>query len=123
MLGNKCARCGAEYFPPVNQCRRCNSAELKDQEMPRTGVLLSYTLQKESLSAFEEQEPMIIGLLKLENGVKIVAQIVDIPYESIREGIKLHALFRRVRSEGEAGQIFYGYKFGPRRGEDVGTGK
>jgi uncharacterized OB-fold protein len=113
ILGNKCTRCGAEYFPPVNICRKCRSTTLKDERMPHSGTLLSYTMQKESLPGFEDQEPMIFGLVRLENGVTIVAQIVDIAYESLKEGSKLRAVFRRVKSEGESGQIFYGYKFAP----------
>ena len=83
--------------------------------MPRNGVLLSYTMQRESLAGFEDQEPMIFGLVKLENGVKIVSQLVDVPYESLKEGLKVRAVFRRVRTDGDSGQIFYGYKFGPAR--------
>lgn len=83
--------------------------------MPKTGTLLSYTLQKESIQGFEDQEPMLFGLLQLENGVRIIAQIVDVPYDSLKEGLKLKAVFRRVRVDGDSGQIFYGYKFGPSR--------
>ena len=83
--------------------------------MPRYGTLLSYTMQRESLAGFEDQEPMIFGLVKLDNGVKIVTQLVDVPYESLKEGFKVRAVFRRVRTDGDSGQIFYGYKFGPAR--------
>jgi uncharacterized protein len=111
ILGNKCSNCGAEYFPPLSICRKCRSTNMKDERMPQNGILLSYTMQKESLPGFEDQEPMIFGLVKLENGVRIVAQIVDTPYESLKQGSKLRAVFRRIKSDGESGQIFYGYKF------------
>jgi uncharacterized protein len=87
--------------------------------MPRTGKLLSYTQQKESVQGFEDQEPMVFGLLEFENGVRIIAQIVDLPYDTIKEGMKLKAVFRRIRVDGESGQIFYGYKFGPSREKPV----
>lgn len=115
ILGNKCESCSAEFFPPVNLCRRCRSTRLKDCEMPKSGTLMSYTLQKESLAGFEDQEPMVFGLIKLENGVKIIAQIVDIPFESLKEGESVKAVFRKVRTDGDSGQIYYGYKFGPSR--------
>ena len=83
--------------------------------MPRRGTLLSYTLQRESLYGFEEQEPMIFALIRLENGVKIIAQIVDVPYESLKQGLHLRAIFRKIRTDGDSGQIFYGYKFSPDR--------
>ena len=80
IVGNKCSECGEEYFPPVNICRKCHSINLKDKQMPRNGTLISYTIQKENLPGFEDQEPMIFGIVKLENGVKIIAQLVDVPY-------------------------------------------
>lgn len=111
ILGNKCDQCGLEYFPPVSICRKCHGAKFADCEMPRSGTLISYTMQKESISGFEDQEPMVFGLLRLENGVRIISQIVDVPYDSLKVGMKLNAVFRRIRVDGESGQIFYGYKF------------
>lgn len=115
MLGNKCEKCQAEFFPPVNICRACKSIDLKPLEMPGAGKILSYTLQKESVAGFEEQEPMVFGLVELSNGVRLVAQIVDFPYESLKIGSKVKAVFRRVKADGPSGQIYYGYKFGPPR--------
>jgi uncharacterized protein len=115
ILGNKCEGCGAEFFPPLSVCRKCRSSKLKDFEMPKSGRLLSYTLQRESLPGFEDQEPMIFGLVQLDNGVRIITQIVDVPYESLKEGERVSAVFRKVRTDGESGQIYYGFKFGPFR--------
>lgn len=113
LLGNKCSDCSKEYFPAISICRKCRSTNLKDCSMPKDGRLLSYTMQKETLPGFEDQEPMMFGLVELENGVNIVAQIVDASYETLKRGQKLHVVFRRVRSDGESGQIYYGYKFAP----------
>ncbi len=115
MLGSKCQKCGKEFFPSVLVCRSCHSTDVKDFEMPQSGKLLSYTLQKESISGFEDQEPMVFGLVELDNGVRVVAQIVDTPYEVLKMGTKVRTVFRKVRTDGESGQIYYGYKFAPVR--------
>jgi uncharacterized protein len=117
MLGSRCDKCGNEFFPPVNLCRNCKEDRLSTVEMPTSGKLLSFTLQKESVSGFEEQEPMAFGLIELTNKVKIVAQIVDVPYDSLDIGQKVRAVFRRIKSDGPSGQIYYGYKFSPSRRE------
>jgi uncharacterized protein len=117
MLGSRCDKCGAEYFPSTNICRSCRGDKLSAVEMPTSGKLLSYTLQKESVSGFEEQEPMVFGLIELTNHVKVVAQLVDVPYESLAIGQKVKAVFRRIKSDGPSGQIYYGYKFSPSRRE------
>lgn len=119
MVGSKCEKCGTEFFPSLNLCRKCHSSNLREEEMPQTGKLLSFTMQRESMSGFEEQEPMSFGLVELKNGVRIVGQLVDLPYESLKIGDRVKAVFRRVKSDGASGQIFYGYKFGPMRGVKV----
>ena len=119
ILGNKCESCLQEFFPPASICRKCHSIQLVDSEMPKSGTLLSYTLQRESIYGFEDQEPMIFALVRLENGVKIIAQLVDVLYESLKEGMKVRAVFRKIRTEGESGQIYYGYKFSPYREASV----
>jgi uncharacterized OB-fold protein len=91
---------------------------MREVEMPSTGKILSFTLQKESVAGFEEQEPMVFGLIELTNGARLVAQIVDFPYESIKVGSRVKAIFRRVKTDGPSGQIYYGYKFRPYRGTE-----
>ena len=76
---------------------------------------VDYTMQKESLPGFEGQEPMLFGLVKLENGVKIIAQLVDVTYESLKRGTKSRLFSEESESNGESGQIFYGFKFAPSR--------
>ena len=83
--------------------------------MPQQGKLLSYTLQKESVAGFEDQEPMMFGLVQLVNGVKVLGQLVDMPYESVRIGSRVRVVFRKIRTDGKSGQIHYGYKFAPVR--------
>lgn len=117
MLGSRCDKCGSEAFPPVNICRNCRGEKMIEVEMPASGKLLSFTLQKESVSGFEEQEPMVFGLIELPNRVKVVAQLVDVPYDSLTIGQKVRAVFRRIKSDGPSGQIYYGYKFSPSRRE------
>ena len=116
MIGSKCNKCGAEFFPAVNICRKCHATDLKEAPMPQIGTLLSFTMQRESVSGFEEQEPMCFGLVEFKNGVRVVGQLVDIPFDSLKVGSRVRTVFRRVKSDGPSGQIFYGYKFGPLRG-------
>jgi len=111
LIGSKCRSCGSEYFPPVYKCRRCGSREVEDKAMSQTGKIVTYTIMHESMSGFEDQEPLAVGIIQLDNGVKVLGQIVDTPPEQINVGDKVKAVFRKVRVEGEKGQIFYGYKF------------
>ena len=111
LMGNRCDECGCEFFPPVHRCKKCGSEKLTDVEMPRKGTVLTYTQLHEALPGFEDQAPMYLAVVELENGTRVVGQVVDSPDEAVRSGAKAKAVFRRVQVDGESGQILYGYKF------------
>ncbi len=111
LMGNRCEDCGMEFFPPVYGCRRCGSRRLVDKDMPKTGKILTHTQLYEPLPGFESQIPLNLAVIELENGAKVLGQIVDTAQEKIETGAKARAVVRRVRVDGESGQILYGYKF------------
>ncbi|MDG6902137.1 MAG: Zn-ribbon domain-containing OB-fold protein [Nitrososphaerota archaeon] len=111
LIGSKCTECGAEFFPPVYKCRKCGSESVEDREMPKNGKILTYTQLHEPLPGFEAEAPFFLAVVELENGGRVLSQVVDCPEESVRIGAKVRAVVRRVRVDGESGQILYGYKF------------
>jgi uncharacterized protein len=111
LMGNRCDDCGAEFFPPVYKCRECGSRHLTDKHMPRTGKILTHTQLHEPLPGFESEVPLNLAVIELQNGVRVLAQIVDTPLEKIETGAKAKAVIRRVQVDGDSGQILYGYKF------------
>ena len=111
LIGNKCVKCGKEYFPPVYRCRSCGSEHLEDKEMPKEGKIVTYTQLHEPLPGFEAQAPFYLSVVELTNGARVLTQIVDSPDESIKTGAKVRATVRRAMVDGESGQIIYGYKF------------
>ena len=111
LIGSKCRDCGDEFFPPVYRCKGCGSEHIVDKEMPRTGKIMTYTVLHEPLPGYEAQTPLYLAVVKLENGARVLTQIVDSQEESIRSGAKVRATVRRAMVDGESGQITYGYKF------------
>ena len=111
LVGSKCKDCGDEFFPPVYRCKGCGSERIADREMPRTGKIITYTLLHETLPGFEAQAPLYLAVVELENGARVLTQIVDSPDDAVRTGAKVRATVRRVVVDGESGQITYGYKF------------
>jgi len=111
LIGSKCTDCGDEFFPPVYRCRGCGSDRIKDKEMPKTGKIMTYTVLHEPLPGFEAQTPLHLAVVELENGARVLSQVVDSPEGSIKTGAKVRAIVRRALVDGESGQIIYGYKF------------
>jgi uncharacterized OB-fold protein len=111
LIGSRCGDCGAEFFPPVYRCRKCGSVKIGDKEMPQTGTIVTYTKLHEPLPGFEAQAPFYLAVVRLENGTKVLTQVVDSPDESVKTGARVRATVRRARVDGDSGQIIYGYKF------------
>jgi uncharacterized OB-fold protein len=111
LIGSKCQECGTEFFPPVYTCRRCGSWNIKDKEMPKEGKIMTYTQLHEPLPGFEEQAPFYIAVVRLDNGARVLTQIVDSVDESVKTGARVRATVRRAKVDGDSGQIIYGYKF------------
>ena len=111
LIGSKCENCGDEFFPPVYRCRECGSEKIKDKEMPKTGRIVTYTQLHEPLPGFEAQAPFYLAVVELENGARVLTQLVDSPPETIMSGSRVAATIRRARVDGDSGQIVYGFKF------------
>jgi len=111
LIGSKCVDCGDEFFPPVYRCKGCGSEHIKDKEMPKTGKIMTYTILHEPLPGFEAQTPLYLAVVKLDNGARILTQIVDSPEDSVKTGAKVRATIRRAMVDGDSGQIVYGFKF------------
>jgi uncharacterized protein len=82
-----------------------------DKEMPQTGKIMTYTQLHEPLPGFESQAPFYLAVVKLDNGARVLTQIVDSPDESVRTGARVKATTRRALVDGDSGQIIYGFKF------------
>jgi hypothetical protein len=76
-----------------------------------TGELLSFTVVQEAPEGYEEQAPYVIGLVQLDEGARVTAQITDVGGEPLAIGDRVEMVTRRLTTEGKRGMIVYGYKF------------
>jgi len=110
LIGSRDKKCGSKYYPRRSICPKCKSKEMEDFELPRVGKIFSFTIIRAAPRGFTEYTPYAIGIVELEDGVRIMAQIVDTDFENIKIGQKVKMVFRRLMVEGDAGPIIYGHK-------------
>jgi uncharacterized OB-fold protein len=110
LLGSRCKHCGSRFFPPRSICRKCLSTEIESLQLPDRGKLLTFTIIRNPPQGFEEFAPYIIGIVELDDGVRVLSQI-DALEEELTEGLRLEAVLRRYSLDGEEGIIRYGLKF------------
>jgi uncharacterized OB-fold protein len=107
----KCTSCGYICFPPRLICPRCGSREFAKTKLADSGKILTYTIIRVAPHQYVDQAPYAVGIAEQDDGVKLTAQIVDCNFEDLKIGMRVKIEFRKIYEEGEAGVIYYGYKF------------
>ncbi len=85
----------------------------KAQPLRGTGEVYSYSVMYNAPKGFEDQKPYVIALVKLDEGPTITAQLTDVAPEAVAIGMRVEMVTRKLREDGDEGQIVYGYKFRP----------
>lgn len=112
LQGEECALCGAKFFPARPVCK-CGSTEFNVYKLAERGEIVTWTVINNAPIGFEEYVPYIVALIDLDDGYKLLSQIVDIAPEKVTAGLRVESVFRKIKTDGEEGIIQYGYKFRP----------
>jgi uncharacterized OB-fold protein len=112
--GVRCTACAAVVFPRRPRCGRCGSEALAPHRLSGRGILHAVTEVVDAPRGFEGQVPYLVGLVRLDEGPVLTAQLTDVEPEDAVIGLELEVVTRRLREDGPDGLIHYGYKFRPR---------
>jgi uncharacterized OB-fold protein len=112
LVGEECALCGNKYFPARPVCS-CGATEFKDYSLAKKGEVVTWTIINNAPIGFEKYTPYMVAMIELEDGVRIISQLVDISPEDVSVGLNVEACFRKVKENGKSGILQYGYKFRP----------
>ena len=106
----KCSKCGFIAFPHRLICPECGNRKFEEIKLSDTGKLVSFTTIQTGPTEFSDQVPYNVGIIELDDGARITAQIADTTAENLKIGGKVRLEFRKVQQDGHAGIIKYGYK-------------
>jgi uncharacterized OB-fold protein len=91
-----CEKCDKYYVPPKYICANCGSSVLKEKSTEGKGEIYSFTKIYYPPLAYSQQGPYEIAIIKLRNGTKLLARIVD------KEGsLKIGQEVTFVRKDGQ----------------------
>jgi uncharacterized OB-fold protein len=92
LLIQRCSSCGTLRHPPLPACSVCGSLEWDTVEASGRGTLFSFVVvHYPQVAAFEY--PLPIGLVELEEGTRVVANLRGMETDDIRIGMALQAEF------------------------------
>ncbi len=93
-----CTECANLQHPPAVRCLSCGSISLDSVAATGKGTLHSWTIAHyPQVPAFEY--PLIVGLVELEEGVRLVSNITDVEAEALEIGMPLELHWLNVDDE------------------------
>ena len=91
-MAQRCGACGALRHPPRPMCGRCRSLDIEVVDLAGTGTVYSYAiLHHPQNPAFDY--PVLAALVDLDEGVRLVTNLVGIDKDDIRIGMRVTAEF------------------------------
>ncbi|MET7793364.1 bifunctional MaoC family dehydratase N-terminal/OB-fold nucleic acid binding domain-containing protein [Micrococcus luteus] len=98
LLIQRCGGCGTLRFPWLPGCGACGSPEWDTVEASGDGTVYSYVVMHHPpFPAFDP--PYAVGLIELAEGVRIVSNVIGVPYEKVRIGMPVRLRFERYDEE------------------------
>lgn len=100
LLIQKCAECGELIMYPKKYCPLCMSEEMKWVQASGRGKIYSFTVvHNNPPSAFLNNLPYTVAVIRLEEGVQILSNIVASDYESLECDMNVEVVFEDVTDE------------------------
>jgi uncharacterized OB-fold protein len=98
LVVQRCASCGSHQFYPRSFCTSCLSGELEWVEARGTGRIYTFTICRIAANA-AMTAPYAVALIDLDEGVRMMANIVDCDIERIRIGARVQVRFEPISDE------------------------
>ena len=98
LLIQTCSSCGALRHPPGPMCPRCQSLEWETVEASGKGTVYSFvTNHYPQVPAFDY--PLNVALIELEEGVRLISNVVGVPAEDVEIGMAVEVEFTAFDDE------------------------
>ncbi|MFI9113283.1 bifunctional MaoC family dehydratase N-terminal/OB-fold nucleic acid binding domain-containing protein [Streptomyces venezuelae] len=98
LLIQRCGDCAALRLPWLPGCADCGSGVWDTVEASGTGTVFSYVVMHHPpFPAFDP--PYAVGLIELAEGVRMISNVVGVPYDKVRIGMPVRLEFLRFDEE------------------------
>ena len=96
----RCKTCSHRFFYPREACPSCLSPDLEWAPVSGKGRLYSYTvIYQPANRAFQDNVPYIYAMVELEEGPRMIGNLIDCPIEEARVDMPVTAVFDDVTPE------------------------
>jgi uncharacterized protein len=89
LMAGKCQKCSKMHLPPRPLCDKCFSQQFSWVRVSGKGKLLTYTIISVAPQQFQDLIPYAVGIVELDNGLKIPGMIQQIKHVELKIGMAL----------------------------------
>jgi uncharacterized OB-fold protein len=93
LLVPRCGACMLVFWYPRNFCPDCGSDQIEGIESAGTGQIYSFTVTRHGPGLYRAQGPYVVALVELDEGVRVMTNVVGCVPESVRIGQRVRAVF------------------------------
>ena len=88
-----------QFWPRANSVRS-GKRNLRWSRASGKGTLYSYTVTHVPTAGFDGKAPYVIGLIELDEGVRIIANLKDVAPEDAEIGMRVKAVWEKIGEDG-----------------------
>lgn len=97
LMIQRCRDCGRPCFYPRLACPNCGSAAIDWVQARGRGTVYSYTVvQNNAPSAFAGDVPYVVAVIRLEEGVQMLSNVVDCDPSAVECDMAVEVTFQRL---------------------------
>lgn len=100
LLIQKCSSCGLLRHTPKLWCPECLSDDYTWAQMSGNGEVYSYTIMHRApATSFQTEIPYAVALVELDEGVKMISNLISCPIEDVKIGMPVKVTYERANDE------------------------
>ena len=96
----RCKKCDHRFFYPREECPRCFSRDHEWSRVTGKGRLHSFTIIRQPANpAFRDDAPHVYALVQLDEGPRMVTNIVECEFDDLQVDMPVEAVYDDVTPE------------------------
>jgi uncharacterized OB-fold protein len=101
LMIQRCQDCNAWVWTPRPSCHECGSEKLTWTQMSGKGEVYSFTVIRQVVGraasqAFEPDIPYVIAWVDLDEGPRMITNVIGCPVEDVKLGMKVTVQFEKA---------------------------
>ena len=100
LLIKRCRACGRTHFYPRPFCPHCWSDEVEWEQASGRATLYTWSVvRRNDLPPFGERVPYVAAVVDLDEGPRMMTNVVDCEFDALEVGMPLEVLFQEISED------------------------